>query len=69
MFRAIKDENLTRNRLRCNQIWILRHVARTVDLAIVVNLLNDLDTRLRRDGMSAQFAKLIIVVVAIQWLS
>lgn len=52
MLRAIKDEHLARDSLRCNQIRVLRHVACTVDLAIVVNLLSDLDTRLWRDSMS-----------------
>lgn len=52
MLRTVKDKHLARDGLRCNQIRVLRHVARAVDLSIVVNLLNDLDARLWRDGMS-----------------
>jgi len=52
MLRAIKDEHLTRDGLRCDQIRVLRHVARAVDLSIVVNFLSDLDARLWRDGVT-----------------
>jgi hypothetical protein len=45
---AIKDVDLTHHSLGRDQVGVLRHVARAVDFAGVVDRLNDLDTRFRR---------------------
>lgn len=43
MFRPIKHENLTRNRLGGNQIGILWHIPSTVHLPIMIYPLDDLN--------------------------
>ncbi len=46
MLGTIKDEHLARDCLGGYQIWVLRHVARAIDFALVVDLLHDVDARL-----------------------
>lgn len=49
---VVKDIHLCTDGLGCNQEGVLRHVARSVDLALVVYLLNHLDfaCRIGRQG-------------------
>lgn len=65
VLRSIKDKHLSRYRFRSDQIWILRHVTRPVHFARMVDFLYDLDPRLGRNSVSAEFATLVIVVAAI----
>ena len=62
----IKDKYLSRYRFRRDQVWILRHVTRPVHFARMVDFLYDLDPRLGWDGVSAEFATLVIVVTPIE---
>ena len=56
MLCAIEDEYFPRDGLGRDQVWVLRHVARTVDLALVVDALNYLDARRGGQGVAAEGA-------------
>mmetsp|Transcript_253 Transcript_253/g.671 ORF Transcript_253/g.671 Transcript_253/m.671 type:complete len:270 (-) Transcript_253:174-983(-) len=58
----VEDVHLRRRRLRRDEVRVLRHVARAVDLALVVDLLRDLD--LRRNTCEATRLAALIVVLA-----
>jgi hypothetical protein len=45
VLRAIKDVNLARNRLCSNEIRVLRHVTRPVNLARMIDPLDDFKPR------------------------
>lgn len=67
MLGPVKDEHLARDGFRGYQIGVLGHVARAVDLALVVDLLHDVDARLARGKrVAAQLAALVIVRAAIE---
>lgn len=66
MFRTVEHINLSGNGLRGNEVRVLRHVARPVHFAFVVDFLNDLDTRLWRDGMATKLTAFVIVVCTIE---
>lgn len=66
MFRAIEDQHIPTDRLGSNQVRILGHVARPVDLAVMVDLLDDLDARCGGDGVPAQLPALVVIRVAIE---
>lgn len=66
MFCAIKDEHLSRYRFRSDQVGVLGHVTRPVDFTRMVDFLYDLYARLGWDGVSAEFATLVVVVGAIE---
>jgi hypothetical protein len=53
MFRAIKDEHLAADGLGRDHVGFLGHVAGAVDLALVVDPLDDGDARCGRDGVPA----------------
>jgi len=64
---AIKDEHLARHGLGRDQIRVLRHVSRAVDLARVVDPLHDVDPRLaRRQRVPAQLAPFVVVRAAVE---
>lgn len=42
---AVKDVHFARDCLRGDQIWILGHVSRSVDFAVVIDRLSNLDAR------------------------
>jgi hypothetical protein len=46
MLGTVKDEHLARDGFCGYHIGVLRHVARAVDLALMVDFLHDVDTRL-----------------------
>jgi hypothetical protein len=46
MLGTVKDEHLARDGFCGYQIRVLGHVARAVDLALMVDLLHDVDARL-----------------------
>lgn len=64
----IEYEHLSGDSFGSNEVGILRHIPRAVDFAGMVDLLSDLDSWLRGDGMSAKLATLIIVVTAIKYI-
>ena len=67
MLRAIKDEHLARHRLGRDQVRVLRHVARAVDLPGMVYPLHDIDARLcRRQRVPAELAALLVVRPAVE---
>lgn len=66
MFRPVKHKYFTRDSLCRNQVWVLRHVSRTIDLSWVVDALNDLYMRLAREDVASQLAALVIVVSAVE---
>lgn len=67
MLRPIKNEHLSRDSFCREQIRVLRHIPRTVDLSIVIEFLDDLDAGLRRDGVSTELTTLLVVVVAVKF--
>jgi hypothetical protein len=62
VFCAIENQDLARDSFRGNEIRILWHIPCPIDFTIVIDLLNDLDTRSRRDRMTAEFASFIVVI-------
>ena len=67
MFGAIKDEHLARHGLGRDQIRVLGHVSRAVDLARVVDPLHDVDPRLaRRQRVPAQLAPFVVVRATVE---
>ena len=68
MLCAIKDVNLAGNSLRRDEVRILGHITRPVDLALVVDFLDNVDTRLWRDGMATELAALVIVVRPVEFI-
>ena len=43
MLRPVKDVHIGGNGFGRDEVWILRHVSRTIHLALVVDLLRDVD--------------------------
>ena len=66
MLCAIEDEYFPRDGLGRDQVWVLRHVARTVDLALMVDALNYLDARRGGQRVAAELAPLIVVVAPVE---
>jgi hypothetical protein len=68
VFGSVKNENLSCDSFGGNQVRILRHVAGPVDLPFMVDFLDDLNARCRRNGVATQLAPFIIVVRSVQFL-
>ena len=67
MLGAVEDEDFARDGLGGDQVRVLRHVARAVDLARVVDLLHDVDARLARgQRVPAELAPLVVVRAAVE---
>ncbi len=67
MLRPVEHEHVARDGLGRDQVRILRHVARAVDLARVVDPLHDADARLRRgERVPAELAALLVVRATIE---
>ena len=66
MLRPIKNQHFPRNSLRRNQVRILGHIPRPINLPCMVDLLYNLDARGRGDRMSPQFPTLVIVICTIE---
>ena len=67
MFRAVEHEHVARDGLGRDQVRVLWHVARAVDLARVVDPLHDADARLRRrERVSAELAALLVIGAAVE---
>lgn len=66
MFCAIEHVHFPGHRLCRDQVRVLGHITRPVDLALVVDFLNDLNTRLRGYGVSTQFAAFVIIVCTVE---
>jgi hypothetical protein len=67
MLGAIKDEHLARHGLGRDQVRVLRHVPRAVDLARMVDSLHDVDARLARgERVPAELAPLVVVCTAVE---
>ena len=67
MLGAVKDEHLARYGLGRDQVRVLRHVSRAVDLARVVDPLHDVDPRLARgERVPAELAPLVVVRAAVE---
>jgi hypothetical protein len=71
VLRPIKDENLSSDSFSCDEVRFLGHVPRPVDLPGMIDLLdnlNNLYARLRRDSVATQFAPFVIIVRAVQFV-
>ena len=67
MLGPVKDEHLARHGFCGYHIGVLRHVARAVDLALMVDFLHDVDARLARgQRVPAQLAALVVVRAAVE---
>ncbi len=66
MLRPIKNQDFARDRFGGDQVWVLGHVPRAVDLALVVDALYDLYAGLRGKGVATQLATLIVVVTPVE---
>ena len=62
MLRTIEHVHLSRHSLCRNQVRILGHITRSVDLALVVDFLDDLNAWLGWYGVTTEFSAFIIVV-------
>lgn len=65
---AVKHEDFARHSLRGDDIGILWHVTRPIDFALMVNLLDDLNVWLCRDGVATQLAPLVVVVTTVKFV-
>lgn len=63
---AVKHVDLSGDRFRRNEVGVLGHITRPVDLALVIDFLNDVDARLWRDGVATELATLVVVVRAFE---
>lgn len=61
MLRPVPHKHLPRHRARRDQVWVLRHISRAIDLARVVDALRDLYARLLREGVPPELAALVVV--------
>ena len=61
MLRPIEHKHLPTDRLRRDQVRVLRHVPRAVHLPVVVDALHDLDARRGRKRVPAELAALVVV--------
>ena len=61
VLRPVEDVSLRRDGLGGNQVGVLRHVPRTIDLTLVVDLLRDLDLA-GGAGEAAGLAPLVVVL-------
>lgn len=68
MLCTIEDQYFPRHGFGCNQIWILRHVSRTVDLSVMVDFLDDLYPWCRGKCVATQFAAFIVIVSPIKFI-
>lgn len=66
MLRAVEHVNLARYRLRRDQVGVLGHIPCAVDLPLVVDLLDNVDARLWRDGVSSKLTALVVIVRAVE---
>lgn len=66
VLRAVPHEHLARDSLGRDEVRVLGHVARAVDLAGVVDLLDHLDARAGRDCVAPELAALVIVGCAVE---
>ena len=67
MLRPVEHEYVARDGLGRDQVRVLRHVARAVDLARMVDALHDADARLcRRERVCAELAALLVVRAAVE---
>jgi hypothetical protein len=66
VFCAVKDESVSLDGHGCDEVWILRHVAGFVDLAGVVDLLDDIEG----DGLfgSTVATDLLLLSVVVVWV-
>ena len=62
MFRPVKNQYLSRRTFGSDQVGILGHVPRLVDLSRVDYLLDDLNFRRRGDGVATHFSSLIVPI-------
>lgn len=68
MFCTIKNEDISHHRFRGNQVWILGHVPRSVDLPIMVDFLDDLYPGCRWKVVAAQFPPFIVIVCPVKFI-
>jgi hypothetical protein len=67
VLRPVEHEHVARDGLSRDQVRVLRHVARAVDLARMVDALHDADARLcRRERVPAELAALLVVRAAVE---
>ena len=66
MFCTIKNEYISHNCFRCNQVRILGHVPCSVDLPIVVDFLDDLYPGCRWKVVATQFPPFIVIVCPVK---
>ena len=65
MLRPIEHQDLPTDRLGRDEIWVLGHIPGTVDLARMVDPLDDVDSGRGRDCVTTQLAALIIILCAV----
>lgn len=68
MFRPIKNKHFPSDSLCSNQIRILGHISCPINFSRMVDLLNNLDAWLSRDGMSSELTTVIIVGIPIEFV-
>lgn len=68
MLCAVKDQHFSRNSFRCDEIWVLGHVPRTVDLSVVVDFLDDLYPGAGGQRVSSELAAFIVVVGTVKFI-
>lgn len=66
MLRAIKHIYFSGNSLRRDQVGVLGHITRSVDFALMVDFLDDLDAWLGWYGVATEFSSFVVIVRAIE---
>jgi hypothetical protein len=64
VLRAVKDQHFSSDSFGGDEIWVLGHVSRAVDLSFMVDFLDDLYPRAGWQRVSSELATLIVVVGA-----
>ena len=68
VLRPVEHKHLTRDSLSRDEVGILGHVPRAVDLPGVVDLLNDLYPGLRWERMASELPPVIVVVCTVKFV-
>lgn len=69
MLRPIKNQHLASDGFCRDQVRILRHVPRTVDLAGMIDFLGYLNARCGWDGVPTQLSSFVVIVAAVEFVS
>ncbi len=62
MLRAIKYVHFSGNSLSCDEVGVLWHITRSVDFALMVDFLDNLDAWLGWYGVATEFSSFVVII-------